>query len=212
MYTDIDLTDRTLTRVDLIKHATKAANRGFGIAAPIFFLPKAREIIVEGTVSTVVDVMGSCPPEIRELTVLKAIQAGANAIDIPLCTYHTVNKLFKEINDDMANLKRICDFNNTSLRLMLEYRHNTEEEIVDMLMLMKDLGIEYVFPSTGVFVDDYVDNMLFGMQIQEIFFDSIKIITNGNIWQTSHIDTLHDTGLFGMRLKHSVYNTVDMDI
>lgn len=138
--------------------------------------------------------------KVRQHQTLSMIKHGARAIDLILNPVYILNnKRSCLINDIKAN-RLICNENNVIFRVMLEYRHFDEEVYAEMVKICKILRLPYIFPSTGHFADDYVDNLIICKMIQSEYPDA-KIITNGNIWEKEHYDIIEKSNIYGVRLR-----------
>lgn len=143
---------------------------------------------------------GLSDTKVRQHQTLSLIRRGANAIDLVVNPIYIINNKKEKLVNDIQAHQTICADHNITLRLMLEYRHFSNEVYSDLIKICKIRGIRYMFPSTGHFADDYMDNLVMGKFIKSQCPD-INIITNGNIWKKEHYDTIVESDIYGMRVK-----------
>lgn len=127
-----------------------------------------------------------------------AIDSGADFVAITVPYFLILHRKYNKFRDDIANNLNICNSNNVELRYILEYRkfdHILLQKVCDIL---KTLGVNLVYPSTGLFIDSIDDNITACAYLNQK--TNINTIVNGNIWQTSHIKSI-------MKIKPSGIST-----
>lgn len=157
------------------------------------------------------ELMLSCPidfpyglsdSKIRQHQIISAIKNGANCVDLVVNPVYLLNDKRANLVLDIKAQQNICNDRGVRLRLMLEYRHFDEFIREDMLSICNTLKVGYIFPSTGHFVDDYLDNLIVASNI-ESSYKRISVITNGNIWNTKQYQEAVKAGIYGIQLKFS---------
>ena len=143
---------------------------------------------------------GLSETKVRQHETLSAIKRGATAIDLILNPVYLLNDKAEKLIKDIRANKAICSDNDVIFRVMLDYHSFTQEIYSQMIFICKNLRLPYIFPSTGHFSDDYMDNLIVSKLIQAQY-PSAKVITNGNIWKKEHYDTVSKSGLHGVRLR-----------
>jgi deoxyribose-phosphate aldolase len=200
MYHEIAYYNTTYTKDDIIKLVFEAVEKKInGIAIyPYYISSIANYLPLTFNIASPVDFpLGNSDTKIRQHQVISNINAGANIIDLALNNIYLVNnrKLFVQ---DLKGIKSICDDKSITLRVFYEYRHNYEKELFIFLKnTLVDLKIDYVFPSTGQFVDNYADNILvakaFSMETK------LKPIVTGNIFTKQQYEVVKESEVFGIR-------------
>jgi hypothetical protein len=75
--------------------------------------------------------------------------------------------------------------------------------------ILKKFDIDAVYPSTGLFIDDYIDNSLAAIKIQEN--TKLKTICNGNIFNQKQYDNLKGCDFFGIAVNSiDVFNRLKL--
>lgn len=144
---------------------------------------------------------GLSDTKLRNHAVISAARQGANAVDLVVLTYLLFQERWKGIEVDLSSNLKICQDNGILLRVMLEYRTTNPDGLLKVARMLCDLGIEYVYPSTGFRIDNFADNILAGQAIMEK--TKLKVISNGNIWMHQHLTAAVNSKLYGYRL-HSL--------
>lgn len=151
---------------------------------------------------------GTMMQEIRTHSIIKAIHKGANTIDLVLSQNDIHNNNIDSITNDLEANLAVCNKKGVTLRIMLEYRLVLSQ--LEMLRLLvtiaSDLGINYIFPSTGFRVDDYTDNLISAKRLGK--GTGVRTITNGNIWTPEQYEQIEKSKVYGVRLhsEQSVKN------
>lgn len=143
---------------------------------------------------------GLSDTKIRQHQTLSIIRRGAKAIDLIVNPVYLINNKRHALIDDIEANRIICSENGVIFRVMLEYRHFEEEVYYDMIKLCRMLKIQYIFPSSGHFIDDYMDNLI-TCKIIKSQYPNAKLITNGNIWQREHYELIERSDVYGMRIR-----------
>ena len=153
------------------------------------------------TISSGVDYpYGLSDTKIRQHHTISLIRRGATAIDLVVNPVHLINNNRHLLMDDIQANRAICIDNNIIFRVMLEYRHFSQDIYYEMVKICKLLKLPYIFPSTGHFPDDYIDNLIVCKLIQNEYTEA-KLITNGNIWQKKHYDIIKESNIYGLRMQ-----------
>jgi len=136
----------------------------------------------------------------RLVAIDNAIKSGAQVIDLVCPSLLLSNKKYDKFREDIKTVFDLCSQSNVELRYFLEYRVYTYELLYKLAQILKDHGIKTILPSTGYLLDDIHDNILATALINKKVPD-INIISNGNIWNSKHIETLKKTNLYGLRVN-----------
>ena len=83
---------------------------------------------------------------------------------------------------------------------MLEYRtYDKNSLILAACDIIRDIGVDYLFPSTGSMVGDLDDSLIVGFALQKR--RGLNIICNANIWRQEDYEKVEKSGVFGVRIK-----------
>ena len=136
----------------------------------------------------------------RAIATENAIKSGAKIIDIVGPSYYLCNRKYDKFREDIRVLKELCDQYSVSLRYFLEYRVFSYDLLYKAAQILLDNGIMTILPSTGYSLDEINDNILASALINKKI-PNIKIICNGNIWQSKHLVSIEKAGLYGVRVN-----------
>jgi len=202
MYIDLACHNVDMTAEEAQQFVFLAAQRHLGgISLLPFFIPQIQEYVPEGmAIACPVDYpYGHSDTKVRNHEVLSAIRHGCNTIDLVINTHLAINKEFKKLSSDILSHVSICKDNNVTLRIMLDYRLLPSELWKKCMSILQTAGIEYIFPSTGHLVDDYLDNLVVSVNTQDKF--GINAITNGNLFRPDQFKTIKKSKVFGIRFN-----------
>jgi hypothetical protein len=130
--------------------------------------------------------------------VLKALKAGAKAIDYIPNHYHLKTNI-PALKEEISACISMCKTYNASLRLFLDYRNT--DTILDMVKLYNSIGVDTFFPTPAYHHDDFIDNVIVSKSIEKQ--TGCNIIFNGYLWKKSQLQQIIHAKLYGIRL----YNT-----
>jgi hypothetical protein len=82
---------------------------------------------------------------------------------------------------------------------VFDYTRYKENEIVQSIGILKDSGVDAIYPSSRYFVDDYVDNLLYCIEAQDKF--GINGITNGDVIKPQQYDNITQSKVYGIQFK-----------
>lgn len=217
MYTDFIIID-TDTKDDEVRDTIKHIIDNSlvnSITVPYYFLKLIKPFIQNGLdFSCLIDFpLGVSDPKTRLFAASQAVKSGFNTLDIAMPQNWAANRKYDKIRDD---IKGICDLkaeNNFTIRYILEYRKFDHHCLKKICEILENFGIQYVFPSSGYFIDNMADNILASIFLYKNSKD-LKIISTGNAWQDHHFDTLGKSGLFGFRTSstHILDNFVKFNL
>ena len=203
MYKELQIYGRDLTQDKVQAEMFEAVRYNLsGISVSPFFIPELVELIPEGMVisSPIGYPNGTADTKIKQHATLAAIRKGANAIDLVLNPHLISAGKMTELCEDIIGNMEICGENGATLRIMMEYRVFTPAMLLDVAALIKEVGVEYVFPSTGHMLDNSTDNLLMSMALEK---SGLRAITNGNIYKMHQYESIKKSGVFGVRFKSS---------
>lgn len=143
----------------------------------------------------------------------QAIKSGFNSIDITMPQNLAANRKYDKIRDDIKSISELKINDNINIRYILEYRKFDHYCLKKICEIFDALGIRYIFPSSGYFIDNLADNILASIFLHNNSKD-LKIICTGNLWQDKHFETINKSGLFGFRTSsiHIVENFLKFNL
>ena len=172
-----------------------------GISILSYYLPYIIDIVPEGvSIAVPIDYpYGTSCTKLRQHATIAALRKGANTIDLIINVADIINGREDKVEQDIMAHVNICK-DRATLRLLLEYRFLNRKQLYGVCEIARELGVEYILPSTGFMVDEYKDNLIVGLDLQKKF--GFNVITNGNIWLEEQYKTIRKSGIFGVRLKN----------
>jgi len=201
-YHEINLYAKDKSEKEILQNTFQALEANVdGISTNIVHLPAVKNILPnDKTLSCPIDYPnGLNDTSMRQHSVITAIRKGANVIDLVVNSIFIVDKKEDKLIQDIEAILQICKKNGVTLRVMLDYRLFEPRVFMRTVKLLVERGIEYFYPSTGHFLDSYVDNLLAAQEIQTKY--KVMTIVNGNIWHETQYDNIHGSGVFGIRFK-----------
>lgn len=91
--------------------------------------------------------LGYCVKEVKVLEAQKAIEDGANEIDMVINICDVKNKDYDKVLDEIKALRTACK--DKILKVIIETCYLTEEEKIKMCELVTEAGADYIKTSTG---------------------------------------------------------------
>ena len=203
MYTDICCYDKFTTREEVRSCLFSAVEHHLnGISVYPCYLSYLKEFIPSGFIlSACIDYPhGISIQSVRNHAVQSSINRGANAIDLVANHVFLVNKDYKKFELDIQSAYNICRDKNASLRVMLEYRVYLSLSLLkDACNIIKNCGIEYIFVSTGSFVDDFKDHLLVSYLMEKHY--SLNVICNTSLLTDKQYESVKKSEIFGVRFN-----------
>lgn len=121
-----------------------------------------------------------------------------NYLDIMIPTKVITNRKYDKFRDEIKNLIEISFPHNIKIRYILEYRTFSHEVIAKVCSILQEFGLDTVFPSSGMMLDNIEDNLI---ACNFLYTKTkIKTICTGNIYQDKQIQNIKNmTNLEGIR-------------
>jgi len=204
MYHDFICADRDNTSVHITQVLCVSSKHSFsGLVLTPCYLKEFAPKIPSGTVaSCVIDFpFGMSAQSTRVQGTINAIDRGANSIDLVANFNLCADKKFSAFYDDIQAVYDICKDKDVILRVVIDYKLFNLEMLARICHSIKEIGIEYIIPSNGVFLDNWDDNLAVSMDLMKKV--DINVITNGNVLRKTEYQAVKDSGIFGVRL-HSL--------
>lgn len=202
MYIDFAIIDTETSEnqaKDNIKHIIDSGYVN-SITVPIYFVKLIKPFINNGLdFSCLIDYpLGISDSSTRSCAIKEALSAGFNTVDICMPQNLAANRKYDKIRDDLKKISDISIDKKLTIRYILEYRKFDHYCLKKICEIFENTGIEYVFPSTGYFIDNISDNIIASIFLYKNS-KNLKIISTGNIWLDKHFESLISSGLFGFR-------------
>lgn len=203
MFIDFAVIDTDITETSL-KDTTKYIIDNElinSITVPYFFIKHIKAAINNKPInlSCFIDFpLGVSDSASRIYAAKNAVKNGCDTLDIGMQQNYAANRKYNKIREDIQAMVDIKNELNINIRYILEYRKFDHYCLKKICEIFDTLGIQYVFPSSGYFIDNLADNILASIFLYQNSKD-LKVISSGNIWQDKHFETLIKSGLFGFR-------------
>lgn len=136
----------------------------------------------------------------RQHCCIEAIKHGASDIDLVINHHHLKQQNITAIKKDIAVHQKICDENKVNLRIMLESRICEDKFINSSVRAIYNLGLHEFLLSTGMLLEDYLDNLTMAAILKKKMAD-IKVICTANIWYEEQYKKVLKSGIYGVRLN-----------
>lgn len=148
----------------------------------------------------------------REFASSQAIKNGATCLDIVMPQNLAANRKYDKIREDLKNISDLSLDKGIKIRYILEYRIFDHHCLKKICEIFDSFNMQYLFPSTGYFIDNLADNIIAGVFLHQNS-KNINIICSGDAWNSKHFDMIHKNGLFGLRFSssHSLRNFLASD-
>lgn len=137
----------------------------------------------------------------RNFMISQLSKSGLDYIDLFIPTKIVSNRKYDKFRDDIKSNLEICNENNIKLRYILEYRVYSHEILAKICQILLSLGVDTVFPSSGMMIDDINDNLI---ACNYLYVKSqIKTIVTGNCYNEKHYKAVNSTvDSYGIRFFH----------
>ena len=202
MYVDIICNNRTFTDDDIRVVLFNGVEMGLrGMSMLPHFIPSIKDFAVEGfDLACLIDYpYGSSDVSVRSHAALTAIRKGATTLDLVVNNGLFFSKKKDKFYDDIETIYKLCQEHGIMARLMLEYRLFESKDIVDIGNKCREIGIEYILPSTGSQLDNWEDNLAISMELTNKA--NINVITNGAVVTPLQRESVEKSGVFGLRFS-----------
>lgn len=180
------------------------------ITAP-FYLAKIFKNLIPSpstTLSCLIDYpLGISDSKTRRFSIEQVQKIGINCVDIAMPQNLATNRKYDKIRDDIKYTQEFCIEHKIQTRYILEYRVFDHHCLKKICEILESFSINFIFPSSGFFIDNLADNILASIFLHQNSKD-LNIICTGNAWTNKHFETMKKSGLFGFRTTslHSLEN------
>lgn len=163
--------------------------------------PFTQQISKQIDLSCLIDYpLGISDLKTREFAASQAIKNGATCVDIVMPQNLAANRKYDKIREDIKNISDIALDKSIKIRYLLEYRIFDHHCLKKICEIFDNFNIQYIFPSTGYFIDNLADNIIAGVFLHQNS-KNINIICSGDAWNSKHFDIINKNGLFGLRFS-----------
>lgn len=203
MYKEINLYDNTKSEKTILAEAFLAIENNIDtIFTSSYYSGKLRKTIPDFIkIAVPIDYPnGLGHTGVRQHEVLTAINRGASIVDIVINPLHIINGQKSKLEDDIIAIKEICKLRKTELRTIMDYRMFTDGALFSICSTIQSLGIKYISPSTGQFVDDYIDNIIICELIQSRN-PRLNAIFNASFCSKEQMEKILQSNIDTVRLK-----------
>ena len=184
-----DFIEHTLLKPDakneeLKKLFTEAKQHKFkGICVNPINVKMAKDFLKDSNVKIVTVVgfpLGASLPEVKAFEAKKAIEDGADEIDMVISIQAAKNNEWEYVKKDIAEVKKACG--NKTLKVILETDLLTDDEIIKSCEMAIEAGADFVKTSTG-FVKNGVGATVEDIKLMNSIVKStpVKIKASGGI-------------------------------
>lgn len=149
--------------------------------------------------------------EQRLNSIKDAINIGVKYIAISAPYYYIINRKYTKFKEDIKQNLTLCLSNNIELRYILEYRKFDHQLSTKICEILKDEGVDCIYPSSGFFLDNIDDNIIACAYLNTK--TGIKTIVNGNIWKQNHINEILKIKPYGISTNQiNSLNLIDIEL
>jgi deoxyribose-phosphate aldolase len=203
LYKEINLYDLTKSEKSIIEEAFKAIDQGIDcIFTSSLYAGKLRALLPDFiNIACPIDYPnGLGNTSVRQHECVTAINRGVKHIDLVVNPIYITNNEKNKLTDDIRACKAICTSKNVDLRAILDYRMYPDGLVFTMCNLLQNLDIKFVSPSSGQFIEDYLDNIIMCELIQNKN-TRLQTIFSAPFCSAEELDKLHKSNIYGIRLK-----------
>lgn len=136
----------------------------------------------------------------RAASVEYAIKCGTDVVETVAPTFFLCNRKYDKFREDIKNISTLCSQANIELRYILEYRSFTYELLYKATQILLENGIDTIYASSGILLDDINDNLIAIAMITKKV-PQIKILTTGNVWNSSQVSNIKKANIFGAKVN-----------
>jgi len=134
----------------------------------------------------------------RNFMVSQICKNNADYVDLFIPTKIISNRKYDKFREDIKSNLEICQENNVQLRYILEYRVYSHEILAKVCQILLSFGVDKVFPSSGMMIDDINDNLIACNYLS--VKTSVKPIITGNCYNDKHYKSVNaTTDAYGIR-------------
>ncbi len=150
-YIEHTLLKQDATQTELKKLFEEALNYNFfGVCVNSSNVKQAKDYLKSSDIKAVCVAgfpLGACLTEVKAFEAKKAVDLGADEIDMVMSVQSLKNKDYDYTLKDIKDVKAVCG--NIPLKVIIETDLLTKDEIVKSCLIIKDAGADFAKTSTG---------------------------------------------------------------
>lgn len=202
MYIDFAIIDTDLDEKKAKEQISEVIVCGISSVTVPYYLIKTCKSLVNLNIqdlSCFIDFpLGISDTKTRSCAVEQAIIAGVNSVDISMPQNLATNRRYEKIREDIKAIKEVCDGKNIKIKYILEYRMFDHRCLKKICEIFDNFNINYVYPSTGFFLDNLADNLIASSFLHQNSKE-LNIVCSGDTWLEKHFDMISRSGIHGFR-------------
>lgn len=200
MFKELVATDIDIDSTAIQKIVFSSIDSYNSLCTNTFHIPYVKDIAPYYPITCEIDFpAGNSKKGIRIAASLAAIKAGASSIDLMIPHALFFLKKYDDFLDDLNCHIVMCKGQGIDLKIVIENRQYDTLTLTTLLSVLKELKIDKIVLSTGMFVDDLYDDILLANEIQEKYL--IKAILNRKICTRQDMELISDSGIYGIKTK-----------
>lgn len=129
--------------------------------------------------------------------VIEASNLGVDIIDFTLNQYEAFNNNWKNIIKELNALKYLNATIKKEIRLVIDFNLYSNENLVSLAKICDKIGMRTIITSTGLNIDDYLDNLTVAAQLKKFGLTPVFTLYNHH---KGHIIDLETAGITNIRL------------
>lgn len=142
---------------------------------------------------------GNLETELRKKSIENAIKNGAKKIDLVISSLYLASRKYDKIKQDTSANLEICKSHDIPMYCMLEYRVFNHQTLAKTCEMLKEIGVEHFYASTGWMIDNLTDNSIACMYLAKKA--NVKTIINGDVWRPDQVQSISSNKTYGVRFK-----------
>lgn len=167
------------------------------VGVPLGVVSKTISLVDTTKVATVIDLpFGNSPTSLRLHGIIDAARKQIKIIDLVVNHTLIANDCWKEFKEDIAACVTSCNANKLDLRCIVDYRLLEPSVVLEICKFLKKMGVSTIITSTGLIVDEPVDNIIISKQISKL---GLNVIVSSNAFTPATFQKLQILDPYGVR-------------
>lgn len=141
--------------------------------------------------------------QIKKNAVISYLRKNIQSIDLVITNemFDDKEKMLKEIYE----IDKICNSVNKTFSIISNIDVSLHSEFLELCKILQRFNIRHIYPSTGIIVEDYIDNVILCELIQN--YTALNAVISSPLWNEEQFQTIKLSNIYGIRL-YSKYNFV----
>lgn len=144
--------------------------------------------------------LGNMDGAIRQHAAVAAGKKGAHALNVVASNFYIANRQFTKLHDDLKAMYSICHDFNMVLRVMIDYRIMSNEDLLYIADIIHMANIDIIYPSTHSIPDDIADSLILANVIST--HSKLSVMINPNIWSKLQYEKISHSGVYGVQFRN----------